>query len=219
MVIALDIDGTLYDGVSVADEAVTALSQAREQGHTLVIVTGRRWEDLGRVVPSVLPLCVRAVCEHGGLLVNLATQHTSFLASPIEPDLIDALVAADIAELDIGQVVVGASADSLAAMTAVNERLGGGRVIITNKGSIAIAPVGCDKGSGLQAALADLHLEHLPVMAIGDAENDLPMFAMATIAVGVANADDAVRASGVPLTTATVGRGVAEALHRFVLGD
>jgi hydroxymethylpyrimidine pyrophosphatase-like HAD family hydrolase len=217
MVIALDVDGTLYDGASVADEAVTALSLAREQGHTLVIVTGRRWEDLGRVVPSVLSLCVRAVCEHGGVLVNLDTRHLSLLAEPLESDLIDALVAADVAELDVGQVVVGASAASLAAVSAVNDRVGGGRVIIANKGSIALAPVGCDKGTGLRAALADLHLEHLPVLAIGDAENDLPMFAVATIAVGVANADDAVRASGVQLTTATVGRGVAEALHRFVL--
>ncbi len=217
MVIALDVDGTLYDGVSVAAEAVTALSQAREQGHTLVIVTGRRWEDLRLIVPSVLPLCVRAVCEHGGVLVNLDTQHMSLLASSLDPDLIEALVAADVADLDTGRIVVSASVDSLAAVTAVNERHGGGRVIITNKGSIALAPVGCDKGTGLQAALADLHLEHLPVMAIGDAENDLPMFKMATIAVGVANADDAVRASGVPLTTASVGRGVAEALSRFVL--
>jgi hydroxymethylpyrimidine pyrophosphatase-like HAD family hydrolase len=217
MVIALDVDGTLYDGVSVAAEAIAALSRAREQGHTLVIVTGRRWEDLARIVPAVLPLCARAVCEHGGVLVNLDTKQMSLLAEPVEPDLIEALVAADVAALDIGRVVVGAPADALAEVTTVNDRFGGGRVIITNKGSIAVAPVGCDKGTGLQAALADMHLEHLPIMAIGDAENDLPMFAMATIAVGVANADDAVRAAGVPLTTASVGRGVAEAMTRYVL--
>ena len=41
-------------------------------------------------------------------------------------------------------------------------------------------------------------------------------FAIATIAVGVANADDAVRASGVQLTTAPAGLGVAEALSRFL---
>ena len=53
-------------------------------------------------------------------------------------------------------------------------------------------------------------------MAIGDASNDVAMFDIATIAVGVANSDDAVRASGVQLTTASFGSGVAEALRRHL---
>ena len=65
--------------------------------------------------------------------------------------------------------------------------------------------------------MADLDVAERPIMAIGDAANDLPMFAIATIAIGVANADDAVRASGVPLTTASFGSGVAEALHEHLL--
>ena len=90
------------------------------------------------------------------------------------------------------------------------------RRIVTNKGSIALAPVGCDKGTGLRAAIADLGHTERAILAIGDAANDLPMFAVATIAIGVANADDVVRASGVPLTTATFGAGAAEALRDFV---
>ena len=46
--------------------------------------------------------------------------------------------------------------------------------------------------------------------------NDLPMFAIAAIAVGVANADAAVRAAGVQLTSAASGLGIAEALHRHL---
>ena len=42
------------------------------------------------------------------------------------------------------------------------------------------------------------------------------MFAIAAIAVGVANADAAVRAAGVQLTSAASGLGVAEALHRHL---
>jgi len=51
------------------------------------------------------------------------------------------------------------------------------------------------------------------IIAIGDAANDLPMFAIAEIAVGVANADDVVRAAGIPLTSGAAGLGVAEALR------
>ncbi len=216
MVIAVDVDGTLYDGVGVAEEAVEALREARADGHTLVIVTGRRWEELGHVVPTVLRLTDRVVCEEGGVLVNIETQQLTLLAEPVEPDLIADLQAAGVPSLDIGHVVVGAPTTSLALVTEVRNRVGSQRIIITNKGSIALTPKGCDKGAGLLAAVADLHVEGLPILAIGDAANDLAMFNVATIAIGVANADEAVRAAGVPLTEASAGLGVAEALRRFL---
>ena len=216
MVIAVDVDGTLYDGVGVADEAVAALRRDTADGHTLVIVTGRRWEELGHVVPGVLELAARAVCEEGGVLVDVATGHLSLLAEPAEPALIDGLHAAGVPALDIGHVVIGAPTAWREVVDEVRVRVGSTRIIITNKGSIALTPPGCDKGTGLRAALADLDLNGRPIFAIGDASNDLAMFAIAEIAVGVANADDAVRTSGATLTTASAGLGVAEALQRFL---
>jgi hydroxymethylpyrimidine pyrophosphatase-like HAD family hydrolase len=216
MVIAVDVDGTLYDGMNVADEAVEALRAARDDGHTIVIVTGRRWEELGHVVPMILELSDRAVCEEGGVLVDLHTRQLTLLAEPVEVELVAGLRAAGVPSLDVGHVVIGAPTEMFAVVSEVRDRVGSDRVIIRNKGSIALTPSGCDKGGGLRAALADLEVDGLPVLAIGDAQNDLPMFAVATISVGVANADDAVRASGVPLTKASAGRGVAEALHRYL---
>jgi hydroxymethylpyrimidine pyrophosphatase-like HAD family hydrolase len=216
MVIAVDVDGTLYDGASVAEQAVDALRDARATGHTVVIVTGRRWEELGHVVPTVLALTERVVCEEGGVLVNVNTGELTLLADAVEPELLVGLHAAGVPSLDVGHVVVGAPTSWLGVVTGVRDNVGSRRAIITNKGSIALTPLDCDKGTGLRAAVADLGVGHLPILAIGDASNDLAMFAIATIAVGVANADDAVRASGVPLTTASAGLGVAEAIRRFV---
>lgn len=222
MVIAVDVDGTLYDGVGVDAAAVEALRDARHDGHTIVIVTGRRWEQLGQVVPTILELADSAVCEEGGVLVDLRSStdvgvaRVTLLAVPTEPHLVAALGAAGVRGLDVGRVVVGAPTETLATVTRIRDQVGSNRLIITNKGSIALTPRGCDKGSGLRAALSALQLEHLPVLAIGDAENDLAMFAVATIAVGVANADDAVRASGIQLTQGMSGLGVAEALERFL---
>jgi hydroxymethylpyrimidine pyrophosphatase-like HAD family hydrolase len=216
MVIAVDVDGTLFDGAEVAREAIEALHAARADGHTLVIVTGRRWEELGHVVSEVLPMTDRAVCEEGGVLVNVGTGQLSLLAEPAEADLIAALRAAGVRNLDIGHVVIGAPTTSLDVVTAVRDRVGSQRMVITNKGSIALAPAACNKGTGLLAAIADLHLEGRDILAIGDASNDVAMFDVATIAVGVANSDDAVRASGVQLTTASFGLGVAEALRRHL---
>jgi hydroxymethylpyrimidine pyrophosphatase-like HAD family hydrolase len=216
MVIAVDVDGTLFDGVEVADQAVAALSEARDDGHTIVIVTGRRWEELGHVVPTVLALTDRVVCEEGGVLVNVNSGQLTLLAEPVEPELLAGLHAAGVPSLDVGHVVVGAPTSWLDVVTGVRDSVGSQRAIITNKGSIALTPLNCDKGTGLRAAVADLGVVHLPIIAIGDASNDLAMFAIATIAVGVANADDAVRASGVPLTTAAAGLGVAEAVRRYL---
>ena len=218
MVIAVDVDGTLFDGVEVAHEAIEALRAARADGHTVVIVTGRRWEELGHVVPDVLVLTDRVICEEGGVLVNVGTSELTLLAEPAESDLVAALRAAGVSNLDIGHVVIGAPTTSLDVVTEVRDRVGSTRRVITNKGSIALAPEECNKGTGLRAAIADLHLEGLPIMAIGDASNDVAMFNIATIAVGVANSDDAVRASGVQLTTASFGSGVAEALRRHLPG-
>lgn len=216
MVIAVDVDGTLYDGLEVAGEAVDALRRAHADGHTLVIVTGRRWEELGHVVPTILALTDRVVCEEGGVLVDVGSKHVTLLGDPVEPELVAALHAAGVPALDIGHVVVGAPATSLDVVTRVRNQLGSRRIIIRNKGSVALTSSGCDKGTGLRAAVVDLGVQDLPILAIGDAANDLAMFEVATIAVGVANSDDAVRASGVPLTTASAGRGVAEALRRFL---
>ena len=216
MVIAVDVDGTLFDGAEVAHQAIEALHAARADGHTLVIVTGRRWEELGHVVSEVLPMTDRAVCEEGGVLVNVGTGELTLLAEPAEAHLITALRAAGVRNLDIGHVVIGAPTMSLDVVTAVRDRVGSQRRVITNKGSIALAPAACDKGTGLRAAIADLHLEGRAILAIGDASNDVAMFDVATIAVGVANSDDAVRASGVQLTTASFGLGVAEALRRHL---
>jgi hydroxymethylpyrimidine pyrophosphatase-like HAD family hydrolase len=216
MVIAVDVDGTLFDGVEVAPEAIDGLRRAHADGHAIVIVTGRRWEELGHVVPTVLELTDRVVCEEGGVLVNVRTRELTLLGEPVELQLIAALTEAGVPGLDIGHVVVGAPTSSLEVVTRVRDEVGSRRAIITNKGSIALTPAGCNKGTGLRAAVADLNLQHRPILAIGDAQNDLAMFKIATIAIGVANADEAVRASGVRVTTASVGLGVAEALRRFV---
>jgi hydroxymethylpyrimidine pyrophosphatase-like HAD family hydrolase len=180
----------------------------------VVIVTGRRWESLASVVPSVVELCHRVVGEEGGVLVDVALGRVELLAEPLEENLLAALQAAGVPDLDVGHVVLGGPVSFLEAMTAARDSVGSTRRVVVNKGSCALTPPGCDKASGLGAAIRSLGAEGVPIVAIGDAANDLPMFAMATFPYGVANADDAVRSSGVPLTWGAAGLGVAEALQR-----
>ena len=213
MVVALDVDGTLFDGVTVAPAAIDAIRAAHADGHTIIIVTGRRWESLQSVVPSVVELCDRIVCEEGGVMVDVASGELTLLAEPLEQALLAKLVAAEIPDLDVGHVVIGAPFSWLAEVQAARDAVGSERHLVVNKGSVALAPGGCDKATGLHAAMVDLDVVGLRIIAIGDAANDLPMFTVADVAIGVANADDAVRAAGIPLTAAAAGLGVAEALR------
>ena len=153
LVVAVDVDGTLYDGVTVAPEAVDALRRCRERGDLLVIVTGRRYETLAEVVPTVLPLCHRVVGEEGGVLVDVATGEIQLLADGVEPQLLADLLAAGVPDLDVGHVVIGGPVAYLQAFASANERTGGRRHIVVNKASVALAAPGCDKASGLRAAI------------------------------------------------------------------
>lgn len=211
LVIALDVDGTLFDGHRVAPAAVDAIERAVDRGHTVALVTGRRFETLDEVVPSVLPYCAAVVAEEGAVYVDLGSGAVSLLADPLDPAIVEALRRAGGHDLDVGRVVVGAPRECEDIVRRVAGAVGSSRRVIVNKGSVALSPSGCDKGTGLRALLDRLGTEG-PVLAIGDAENDLPLFAAATVAMAVANADVAVRASGVPITRASFGDGVAEAI-------
>ncbi|MCB9380131.1 MAG: HAD hydrolase family protein [Ilumatobacteraceae bacterium] len=216
MVVALDVDGTLYDGRAVAAEAVAAIAAAAAAGHVVLIVTGRPWRDLPQIIPDVLPHVTLAACEEGTVMVRVATGEHLLLAEPVNRRFATGLVAADVGPVSLGDVMIGAPA--LAADVARRLRDEGDDDVhlVRNKGSVAILPSGFDKGRALRDALRLLGLEGSRVLAIGDAANDLPMFAVADVAVAVAGADAAVRDACIPLTEHDAGVGVAEALRRHL---
>src|SRR4051794_22089690 len=191
-IVALDVDGTLYDGTAVDAAAVEAIERAVATGNVVMIVSGRPWRDLRRIIPEVLRSTSVAVCEHGAVLVDVASGEVRALARPV-----DAAVASIIAESDGHDMVMYEATIALPASARdvaedAYARVGGCDVV-GNKNSIAIVPNGCDKGTGLRQAVdhlaaSDPGVSEYAIMAIGDATNDLPMFALADVAVAVANA-------------------------------
>jgi hypothetical protein len=216
MIVALDVDGTLYDGRFVEPAATAAIASAVADGHVAVIVSGRPWRDLGQIIPDVLALSAVAVCEHGALLVDVRTGETVQLAAPIDPRVRDLIAAADGRDMVVYEATIGLPASAREVAEAACARVGG-CYVVANKDSIAIVPDGCDKGTGLAHAVEYLGLPDRPVIAIGDATNDLPMFARADVAVAVANAEPALVATGIEVMQQPFGAGVAEALARHVL--
>lgn len=72
------------------------------------------------------------------------------------------------------------------------------------------------KGAALSAICAHLDLDPETVLAFGDAENDLSMFAIAGAAVAMGQAEDRIKAAARFTTGRNDEAGVAQAIHRLL---
>jgi hydroxymethylpyrimidine pyrophosphatase-like HAD family hydrolase len=221
MIVALDVDGTLYDGNGVDPAAVEAIQRCVAAGTAVVIVSGRPWTDLQRIIPEVLRSTSVAVCEHGAVLVDVSSGEVRALATPVAAAVASIIAASDGADMVVYEATIGLPATARALAEEACDRVGG-CYVVGNKSSIAIVPNGCDKGTGLRHAVAHLAaadpgMSGRAIMAIGDATNDLPMFEIADVAVAVANAEPVLAEMGFEVTQGSFGAGVAEAIRRHVL--
>jgi Cof subfamily protein (haloacid dehalogenase superfamily) len=97
-----------------------------------------------------------------------------------------------------------------------------------HNGAVKLTPVMLDtglqimrpntsKGTALKALLKELKLQPEEVMAVGDAENDLEMFAAVGISVAMGNARQPIKDAAKHVTAHCDEDGAAEAIERFVL--
>ena len=74
------------------------------------------------------------------------------------------------------------------------------------------------KGTGLLALAAQLGIPAEETIAVGDADNDLPMLHAAGLAVAMGNANKNARAASDVTVADNDHGGCAEAIRRFLLG-
>ena len=74
------------------------------------------------------------------------------------------------------------------------------------------------KGTGLLALAPQLGISPEQTIAVGDADNDLPMLRAAGLAVAMGNANENARAASDVTVADNDHSGCAEAIHRFLLG-
>ncbi|MDI3315304.1 MAG: HAD hydrolase family protein [Mycobacterium sp.] len=205
-VVALDLDGTLTSRGEVAVEALDAVDHVRRSGLVAVLVTGRIARELEAAFPRVADHFDVLVLENGAVAVIDGKARA--LSAPVDSALDDALAIRRV-PYRRGVVLLAVDGDHAAAVVEAIGELGLDCQIIRNRAALMVLPAGVTKGTGLGAVLAELNRSPHNTVAIGDAENDLSLFAMAEIGAAVADAVPSVREHADLVLDAPDGLGVA----------
>ncbi len=208
-VVAVDLDGTLTSGGTVSLDGMHAIEQARRNGLTVVVVTGRIGTELQAEFPAIAGQVDALVLENGA--VTVSEGRARVLAEPVDSSVVDALAQRQVS-CRRGRVLLAVDGEHAATVVEVIAELGLDYQIVRNRAALMVLPAGVTKGTGLSALLAEINLSPHNTIAVGDAENDLSLFACAEIGASVANAIPSVRGHADVVLDQPDGAGVAELL-------
>src|SRR5262249_1261378 len=155
----------------VAVETCRALENFKHTGRRLILVTGRELPSLEGAFQST-HLFDRIVAENGAVFYDPATKTERVLATPPPPASIDYLRTPRVIPLSVGRCIVATWGPNEGIVLEAIHKLGLELQIIFNKGAVMILPPGVNKATGVAAALHDLEISPINVVAVGDAEND-----------------------------------------------
>jgi hypothetical protein len=216
--LAADYDGTLARNGTVDAAAVEALTRLRASGRRLILVTGREMSDLRHAFPQIA-LFDRVIAENGGVLHRPVTGEERALAPSPPVAFVRSLMERGVEPISVGRTIVATwLPHDKAVLDAIGE-LGLELQITFNKGAVMILPTGINKATGLRAALDELELSPLNVVAVGDAENDHAFLRICGCSAAVANAVPAVKQACDIVLSGDHGAGVAELIDRIIRED
>jgi HAD superfamily hydrolase (TIGR01484 family) len=217
LALATDYDGTLASHGTVAADTIEALRRLAATSRKLILVTGRRIDDLVGVFPEVA-IFDRVVAENGPIVYRPRSRETRVLSKPPPATFIDELRRRGVQPLAVGQVFVATEQPNERVVLDVIGELGLDLQVILNKGAVMVLPASVNKATGLSAALDELGLSAKDVVGIGDAENDEAFLAMCGLGVAVANALDSLKSHSDYVTRGENGTGVREIIETMVTG-
>jgi hydroxymethylpyrimidine pyrophosphatase-like HAD family hydrolase len=211
--LALDYDGTIAsDGV--LDPAVReAISEVRQRGVLVSLVTGRRLDDLRRVVGELTCFDV-VVAENGGVLhFPLSGRHAA-LGHPPHPRVLGELQRRGV-PFTAGEVVVETDATFAPVVLEIIHKLEQPLVLAFNRSRLMVLPQGIAKSTGLRQALFALRTSIHNAVAIGDAENDHDLLDACEVGAAVAWGSNALREVADEVVAGTGPSAVADYIRRL----
>ena len=218
LALAVDYDGTAASHDELAESARLAIERLRTSGRRIVLVTGRRVEDLLRVCPAIASFDL-VVAENGAVVYDPSRREDIVLGVPVPDRVVDRLRERGVDPIEIGKVLVATRDPHGAVVFDVIRELGLELQVIANRSAIMVLPAGINKATGLKFALHKLGLSQHEAVAIGDAENDHSFLMYCECGVAVANAVSSLKDSAAFVTRASNGDGVAELIDELIAND
>jgi hydroxymethylpyrimidine pyrophosphatase-like HAD family hydrolase len=215
--LACDFDGTLASDDRIGPSVRDALERARKAGLRLILVTGRTFFELTRVCDCI-EVFDGIVAENGAVIYHPGSAMIRDQGPPVPSRL--------LAELDrrgiyyqVGRVIVGTARADEAGVKEALAAAGVTRDLIYNRAALMLLPAGVSKGSGVQHVLRFLGLSPHDVLALGDAENDLPLFDACGFSGCPGDSLPAVRERVDWVFPGAHGDGIAAAITEQILQD
>ena len=219
-VLAVDIDGTitLNGWGSIHLEALKKLRQLKDDGHKIILVTGRSSVE-GYLLSIFGGLTHLAVGENGGCITYDDIMKHKIIGNKAE--CVQALaflqnrVNADIKEKSVfprmTEVVLERTFDIIKAQKILDDE--GFNVGLFDSGyAFHINSKGINKGTGFLEALKMLECDVSDAIAIGDSETDIPLFNTVSNNIAVNNSIEGLKKIARIVTTKESGEGVLEGL-------
>lgn len=218
LALATDYDNTLATDSRIDEPTLAALGRLRASGRRVILVTGRRLDDLAAVC-NCLDRFDYIVAENGAHLYEPATRISTLLGEPPPQPFVERLQALGVQPLEVGKVIVATHAPHQLAVIETIRDLGLELQIIFNREALMVLPAGVNKATGLKQALRKLGMSPHEVVAVGDAENDHSFMRLAECPVAVANAVDSIKQISAFVTRGEAGAGVSELIDAIIAND
>jgi hydroxymethylpyrimidine pyrophosphatase-like HAD family hydrolase len=211
-VIALDYDGTIArDGV--LDPAVReAIGEVRRQGVAVVMVTGRRLNEL-HALGGALTCFDAIVGENGAVAEFPLSGRRTVLGHRPSRAFVDELRARGI-PIETGECVIEADARWAGALLDVIRAMEQPLILAFNRGRVMVLPQAVGKSTGLRHALFALRMSIHNAIGIGDAENDHDLLDACEVGAAVAWGSATLRAVADEIVPGTGPSAVAAYIRR-----
>lgn len=209
--IACDFDGTGAENGHLAPDVSAALGTAKAQGILTLLVTGRVLEEIQAACPD-LSVFDAVVAENGALIWFPSSNQKIHLGLPPPDSFLGELRAQNV-PFHTGNVVVGTWSRYAGQVLELIRRSGLDSQLIFNREALMILPGGINKASGVRRALEELRRSEKSLVAIGDAENDVPLLTAAGVGLAPRNSVPAVAAIADDRLAHPGGAGVARYVY------
>jgi len=215
--LATDYDGTLTINDKVQSEIIEALIRLKAGGRKLILVTGRRLDELKSIFPEH-HIFDRIVAENGALIYTPESMEINLSGEPPPGTFFQLLKKKNIPYV-VGKVIVASTEPHQIEILDAIVKSGIEYQVIFNKGAVMVLPPGINKATGLREALSSLCISTHNTVAIGDAENDYAMLQTVECAVAVNNALPRLKALADLTTQKQHGLGVMELIDQLKKDD